>query len=59
MTVKCHSTGSPDRNASIAIEEIEEITTGIPDEQLLEPPVDRAEQRDHEIYATPKRPPSQ
>jgi Arc/MetJ-type ribon-helix-helix transcriptional regulator len=40
-------------------EEIEEITAGIPDEEFLKLPVDGAEQHDHYIYGTPKRPPSQ
>jgi Arc/MetJ-type ribon-helix-helix transcriptional regulator len=37
-------------------EEIEEITASIPDEEFLKLPVDGAEQHDHYIYGTPKRP---
>jgi Arc/MetJ-type ribon-helix-helix transcriptional regulator len=39
-------------------EEIEEITAGIPDEEFRKLPVDGAEQHDHYIYGTPKRPPA-
>ena len=39
-------------------EEIEEITAGIPDEEWLKLPADGAEQHDHYIYGTPKRPPT-
>ncbi len=39
-------------------EEIEELTTGIPDEEFLKLPVDGAEQLDHYIYGLPKRPAS-
>src|SRR3954466_6793977 len=40
-------------------EEIEEITAGVPDEEFLKLPVDGAEQHDHYIYGTPKRPDAQ
>lgn len=40
-------------------EEIEELTASIPEEEFLKLPVDGAEQHDHYIYGTPKRPPSQ
>jgi Arc/MetJ-type ribon-helix-helix transcriptional regulator len=40
-------------------EEIEEITASVPDEEFLKLPVDGAEQHDHYIYGTPKRPPAQ
>lgn len=36
-------------------EEIQEITSGIPEEEFLKLPVDGAEQHDHYIYGTPKR----
>ncbi len=39
-------------------EEIEELTTYIPDEEFLKLPVDGAEQLDHYIYGLPKRPPA-
>jgi Arc/MetJ-type ribon-helix-helix transcriptional regulator len=39
-------------------DEIDEITAGIPDEEFLKLPVDGAEQHDHYIYGTPKRPPT-
>jgi Arc/MetJ-type ribon-helix-helix transcriptional regulator len=39
-------------------EEIEEITASVPDEEFLKLPVDGAEQHDHYIYGTPKRPPA-
>jgi Arc/MetJ-type ribon-helix-helix transcriptional regulator len=39
-------------------EEFEEIAAGIPHEEFLKLPVDGAEQHDHYIYGTPKRPPS-
>jgi Arc/MetJ-type ribon-helix-helix transcriptional regulator len=38
-------------------EEIEEIIAGVPDEEFFKLPVDGAEQHDHYIYGTPKRPP--
>jgi Arc/MetJ-type ribon-helix-helix transcriptional regulator len=37
-------------------EVIEEITREIPDEEFLKLPVDGAEQHDHYLYGTPKRP---
>src|SRR4051794_11017518 len=37
-------------------EEIEEISAGVPDEEFLKLPVDGAEQHDHYLYGTPKRP---
>jgi Arc/MetJ-type ribon-helix-helix transcriptional regulator len=40
-------------------EEIDEITAGVPDEEFLKLPVDGAEQHDHYIYGTPKRPQAQ
>ena len=40
-------------------EEFEEITASIPHEEWAKLPVDGAEQHDHYIYGTPKRPPSQ
>jgi Arc/MetJ-type ribon-helix-helix transcriptional regulator len=40
-------------------EEFEEIAASIPDEEWSKLPVDGAEQHDHYIYGTPKRPPSQ
>ena len=40
-------------------EEFEEIAASIPDEEWRKLPVDGAEQHDHYIYGTPKRPPSQ
>ena len=39
-------------------EEFEEIAASIPDEEWRKLPVDGAEQHDHYIYGTPKRPPS-
>jgi Arc/MetJ-type ribon-helix-helix transcriptional regulator len=36
-------------------EEIEELTSNIPDEEFLKLPVDGAEQLDHYIYRLPKR----
>jgi Arc/MetJ-type ribon-helix-helix transcriptional regulator len=39
-------------------EEFEEIAASIPDEEWAKLPVDGAEQHDHYIYGTPKRPPS-
>jgi Arc/MetJ-type ribon-helix-helix transcriptional regulator len=39
-------------------EEFEEIAASIPDEEWSKLPVDGAEQHDHYIYGTPKRPPS-
>ena len=39
-------------------EEIAEITASIPDEEWAKLPVDGAEQHDHYIYGTPKRPPA-
>jgi len=54
------TTQEPPANAFKPIwEEIQEITAGIPDEEFLKLPVDGAEQHDHCIYGTPKRPPSQ
>ena len=38
-------------------EEFEEIAASIPDEEWAKLPVDGAEQHDHYIYGTPKRPP--
>jgi Arc/MetJ-type ribon-helix-helix transcriptional regulator len=40
-------------------EEFEDIAASIPDEEWAKLPVDGAEQHDHYIYGTPKRPPSQ
>ncbi len=40
-------------------EEFEEIAATIPHEEWQKLPVDGAEQHDHYIYGTPKRPPSQ
>jgi hypothetical protein len=40
-------------------EEFEEIAASIPDQEWAKLPVDGAEQHDHYIYGTPKRPPSQ
>ncbi len=40
-------------------EEFEEISASIPNEEWARLPVDGAEQHDHYIYGTPKRPPSQ
>jgi len=40
-------------------EEFEEIAASIPDEEWRKLPIDGAEQHDHYIYGTPKRPPSQ
>lgn len=37
-------------------EEILELTADIPDEEWAKLPVDAAEQHDHYIYGTPKRP---
>jgi len=37
-------------------EEIQELTAGIPDEVWDKLPTDLAEQHDHYIYGTPKRP---
>jgi Arc/MetJ-type ribon-helix-helix transcriptional regulator len=37
-------------------EEFEEITAGIPEEEWAKLPTDGAEQHDHYIYGTPKRP---
>jgi Arc/MetJ-type ribon-helix-helix transcriptional regulator len=39
-------------------EEILEMTADIPDEEFDKLPVDGAEQHDHYIYGTPKRPPT-
>ena len=40
-------------------EEIEEITADVPDAEFLKLPIDGAEQHDHYIYGTPKRPQAQ
>jgi Arc/MetJ-type ribon-helix-helix transcriptional regulator len=40
-------------------EEFAEISASIPDEEWRKLPVDGAEQHDHYIYGTPKRPPAQ
>ncbi|AGA24818.1 ribbon-helix-helix domain-containing protein [Singulisphaera acidiphila] len=40
-------------------EEIAEITADVPDEEWNKLPADGAEQHDHYIYGTPKRPPTQ
>ncbi len=40
-------------------EEFEDIAASIPDEEWAKLPVDGAEQHDHYIYGTPKRPSSQ
>jgi Arc/MetJ-type ribon-helix-helix transcriptional regulator len=40
-------------------EEFEKIAASIPDEEWAKLPVDGAEQHDHYIYGTRKRPPSQ
>jgi Arc/MetJ-type ribon-helix-helix transcriptional regulator len=40
-------------------EEIAEIAAGVPDEEWAKLPSDGAEQHDHYIYGTAKRPPSQ
>jgi Arc/MetJ-type ribon-helix-helix transcriptional regulator len=39
-------------------EEIQELTADVPDEEWAKLPPDLAEQHDHYIYGTPKRPPS-
>jgi putative addiction module CopG family antidote len=39
-------------------EVFEEITKGIPEEEWAKLPIDGAEQHDHYIYGTPKRPTS-
>ena len=39
-------------------EEILELTADVPDEEWDKLPVDGAEQHDHYIYGTPKRPPA-
>jgi hypothetical protein len=39
-------------------EEFEEIAAGIPADEWAKLPVDGAEQHDHYIYGTPKRPPA-
>jgi Arc/MetJ-type ribon-helix-helix transcriptional regulator len=39
-------------------EEFEEIAAGIPDKEWAKLPIDGAEQHDHYIYGTPKRPTS-
>jgi Arc/MetJ-type ribon-helix-helix transcriptional regulator len=39
-------------------EEILELTADVPDEEFDKLPTDLAEQHDHYIYGTPKRPPS-
>ena len=39
-------------------EVFQEITASIPDEEWAKLPVDGAEQHDHYIYGTPKRPTS-
>jgi Arc/MetJ-type ribon-helix-helix transcriptional regulator len=39
-------------------EEILELTADVPDEEWDKLPTDLAEQHDHYIYGTPKRPPS-
>lgn len=39
-------------------EEIQEIIADVPDEEFLKLPVDGAEQHDHYIYGTLKRPPA-
>lgn len=39
-------------------EEILDLAAGIPDEEFAKLPVDGAEQHDHYIYGTPKRPPT-
>ncbi|MGO9598190.1 MAG: hypothetical protein ACLP7Q_09385 [Isosphaeraceae bacterium] len=40
-------------------EEFAEIAASVPDEEWAKLPRDGAEQHDHYIYGTPKRPPSQ
>jgi Arc/MetJ-type ribon-helix-helix transcriptional regulator len=40
-------------------EEILELTADVPDEEWDKLPTDLAEQHDHYIYGTPKRPPTQ
>jgi Arc/MetJ-type ribon-helix-helix transcriptional regulator len=40
-------------------EEFEDIAASVPIEEWAKLPVDGAEQHDHYIYGTPKRPPSQ
>ena len=40
-------------------EEFAEIAAGIPDDEWAKLPADGAQQHDHYIYATPKRPPTQ
>ncbi len=40
-------------------DEFEEIAASIPNEEWAKLPADGAEQHDHYIYGTPKRPPSQ
>jgi Arc/MetJ-type ribon-helix-helix transcriptional regulator len=39
-------------------EEILELSAAVPDEEFDKLPVDGAEQHDHYIYGTPKRPPA-
>jgi hypothetical protein len=39
-------------------EMIQELAAGVPDEEFLKLPVDGAEQLDHYIYGSPKRPTS-
>jgi len=39
-------------------EEFEEIAASIPNEEWAKLPVDGADQHDHYIYGTPKRPPT-
>jgi Arc/MetJ-type ribon-helix-helix transcriptional regulator len=39
-------------------EEIAEIAASVPEEEWAKLPVDGAEQHDHYIYGTPKRPPA-
>jgi Arc/MetJ-type ribon-helix-helix transcriptional regulator len=51
--------GKPPATHTTIWDEFAEIAAGVPDEEWAKLPADGAEQHDHYIYSTPKRPPSQ
>lgn len=50
------ATGEPDGSPSTIGQFIDQLMADLPDEVLDRLPVDGAEQHDHSIYGTPKRP---
>jgi Arc/MetJ-type ribon-helix-helix transcriptional regulator len=52
------ATNQPSHTRKPIWDEFAEIAAGIPDEEWAKLPADGAEQHDHYIYDTPKRPPS-